>query len=1239
MVPSLSTSPRFSFMPLGLASSTDHNLLRYGALTGENVCTENLTPWRKLLPCKQTGLSMLLNPIKLYSSVFHSMSVHVMRVCKAGMHACAERARVELNLNMVSDVNLRYRTLDWSIHELFGRKLDSKCMVADSSAIIFERDRKSVSVDELGEQREHDGRIFIVYDISAMPSTSFPFNLIAKYKARLSLPVVRPRSLLRLHSYLGGTDQQSGRVISVIENKQSRDQRAIYTHVIPWFMRVYFHTIHLECSSIRGREMVSQRSVVHRRNFVPAKDRQRPFLIEWDITLPAESLCEFSFEFDKAFLKVSEFPPDANHGSYVPAAALTFIADGDHWHKNRSAFGGCRTTVCEELSGETPSRTVVMFGEALLVWLPVPDFSMPFNVICLVCTAMAMLFGPVHSLTTRMLIPLSADDKDLAPKPPLWRLVDFVRSKLAVLRGLLTKANKDGKQNDQAQIQMISNGVNEQEGDTNVEEVANISDDDFMPPKVLSDQQKWSFLMKPKSKNTSKHDIKPSKSDASIGCASTLESNGPSSSTSTNDAGESSLPSTKNPLSPEELQKQAKDVLRDIFGYEKYKTPIQKKAILGILRKKWDVFVCLPTGGGKSLCYQLPALVHSGVTIIFSPLIALIQDQVLACKARGIRCDSLNSKCTADERASIIEDLRSPCPQIRMLYITPESAATPNIQRLISSLSKRGLINYFVVDEAHCVTHWGHDFRPDYLKLGNLRSLAPEVRWIALTATANSRAQDDILKQLKLSNIRMYKASTFRANLYYDVVIKDQIQYAPEFVGSGIVYCRTREECEKMAARLTEEGVPAHAYHAGLSSKRHVALFIMKALSRTEKRPDDKKSSSVTVSSQFLDVNKRESHGQKVFVGSGIVYCRTREECEKMAARLTEEGVPAHAYHAGLSSKMRDSIQEKWMSNEVPVIAATISFGMGIDKADVRLVVHWTSSQNLAAYYQESGRAGRDGKRSYCRIYYSRDDRQLLNFLINQDINKTRNLAAYYQESGRAGRDGKRSYCRIYYSRDDRQLLNFLINQDINKTRAKKIDRKVIDEQIKAMQHGFEKMIEFCEKPGFIVEDNIAQFNADCWKTAISSGHRKRGRPDDEDGFLYEDGRRAQSERWDADECGDATTLLESEEKKRRTEIVAQEFARRRRRREMVRVAVYSALLANLMGETSDASLERGSASIEFDIFKSSKNSTTYQHKVSQKVAEIKKMTKENKKFVLPTGDDANPGAAFEGFKAATSLI
>uniref|UniRef100_F1KST6 ATP-dependent DNA helicase n=1 Tax=Ascaris suum TaxID=6253 RepID=F1KST6_ASCSU len=619
-------------------------------------------------------------------------------------------------------------------------------------------------------------------------------------------------------------------------------------------------------------------------------------------------------------------------------------------------------------------------------------------------------------------------------------------------------------------------------------------EEEFKPPKVLTDQEKWSFLMKPRVRTTVRKDesnsSEPNESvDELLSSAST--SSGPSSSTNMKNANDCSL-STRKPLTPEQLQEEAKNVLRNVFGYEKYKTSIQKKAIAGILRKRWDVFVCLPTGGGKSLCYQLPALVHSGVTVIFSPLIALIQDQVSACKARGIKCDSLNSKCTADERASIIEDLRAASPQIRMLYITPESAATPNIQRLISNLNKRGLLNYLVVDEAHCVTHWGHDFRPDYLKLGNLRSLAPEVRWIALTATANPKAQEDILKQLRLSNVRIFKASTFRANLHYDVILKDLIECVPE---------------------------------------RHLALFMMKALSRIEKKHNDTKDSTIVdVCSPSTSADKRESHGQRVFTGSGIVYCRTREECGKMAMRLTEEGVPACAYHAGLSNKVRDSVQEKWMKNEIPVLAATISFGMGIDKADVRVVVHWTASQNLAAYYQESGRAGRDGKRSFCRIYYSRDDRQLLNFLINQDIRKTR---------------------------------------------AKKIDKKLIDEQIKAAQHGFEKMIEFCEKPGCrhvafakyfgdedtrpcrvscdyckdpkACEDAIARFSEESWKTAISSGYRKRGHINDDDSFLYEGGKRAQNEHWDADDCGDATTLLETEEKKRRTEIVAQEFARRRR--------------------------------------------------------------------------------------------
>uniref|UniRef100_A0A915AS64 GPI transamidase component PIG-T n=1 Tax=Parascaris univalens TaxID=6257 RepID=A0A915AS64_PARUN len=463
MVPSLSSSPQFSFLPRGLAISTDHRFMRYGALSGENVCTENLTPWRKLLPCKETGLSMLLNPIKLYSSMFHSMSVHVIRVCKNGTPPCEERVRVELNLNMVSDVNLRYRTLDWSFIELFARKVDSKCVVADSSVIIFERDRKSLSIDGPSKHYEHDGRVFFVYDIGTMPSSSFPINLIAKYKSRLNLSIIRPQSLLSLQSYLGGSGQQSGRVISVIENRQSSGRRAVYTHIIPWFMRVYFHTMKYECSDHRG---ISQPGIVHRRNFVPAKDRQRPFLIEWDITVAANSFCEFSFDFDKAFLRVSEFPPDANHGSYVPAAVLTFIADDELWNRNRSAFGGYRTTALEELLGEVPSRTLTIFGEALLVLLPVPDFSMPFNVICLVCTAMAMLFGPVHSLTTRIMIPLSSRDKDLAPQPPIWRLISFMRSKTSALLQKLRSSSINREENvDESEEKVTSHHLNENEED------------------------------------------------------------------------------------------------------------------------------------------------------------------------------------------------------------------------------------------------------------------------------------------------------------------------------------------------------------------------------------------------------------------------------------------------------------------------------------------------------------------------------------------------------------------------------------------------------------------------------------------------------------------------------------------------------------------------------------------------------------------------------------------------------
>uniref|UniRef100_A0A915PJ21 ATP-dependent DNA helicase n=1 Tax=Setaria digitata TaxID=48799 RepID=A0A915PJ21_9BILA len=772
--------------------------------------------------------------------------------------------------------------------------------------------------------------------------------------------------------------------------------------------------------------------------------------------------------------------------------------------------------------------------------------------------------------------------------------------------------------------------------DSHILETITLDDkDDFKPPEVLQSQsEKWSFLMHPPLRKT-KNSIK--KSPQKRGTNQPASSGQPhklpvvvvtEENTLRKNSSVVGAPTSER-LNSTEIKEKADYLLSTVFGHKKYKTAIQKQAIYTIAKKKFDVFVSLPTGAGKSLCYQLPALLyHPGVTIVFSPLIALIQDQVLACKARGIKCDSLNSKTGSEDRKRIVEDLRSKRPEMQLLYITPESAATPNIQRMITSLFKRNLLNYFVVDEAHCVTHWGHDFRPDYLKLRNLRQLAPEISWVALTATANRNAQDDIVKQLRLDNVKMFKASTFRDNLYYDVIMKDLIPSAPE---------------------------------------RHLALFMMKALGYTQKpTPASKSSGKLKLaaniydklklkSSEDLNTSKSGESCAKSFNGSGIVYCRTREECERMATRLTEEGIPAYAYHAGLGNKLRDDIQDKWMRNVVPVIAATISFGMGIDKADVRSVVHWTCSQNLAAYYQESGRAGRDGKRSYCRIYYSRDDRQLLNFLVNQDIFKTK---------------------------------------------AKKVDQKIISEQVKAIQHGFEKMVEYCEKlqcrhvafGRYFGDDDLrpcakscdycknpkacdemlSRFNAEAWKDIGSSRSRKR-RFDDGEDFLYEGGRAGVKE-WNVNECGDGTNS-EDKEKQCRTETVQREFARRRKateanltvnsntvqkvptnllitepaaksvanltadRRETVRMGIYTALLANLYAEQRDADIEKASCNIEYDIYKSSKNNFTYQHKASQKIFEIKKMTKENKKYEIHPGDSGIDVTKAVEFQTASSLI
>ena len=351
----------------------------------------------------------------------------------------------------------------------------------------------------------------------------------------------------------------------------------------------------------------------------------------------------------------------------------------------------------------------------------------------------------------------------------------------------------------------------------------------------------------------------------------------------------------------------ARFILKDVFGYDDFR-PLQFEIINNILKRK-DALVVMPTGGGKSLCYQIPALIFEGLTIVISPLISLMKDQVEQMTQSGVAAAVLNSSLSAGDYRHNVQLVKQ--KKAKLLYLAPEGLLKNRMQELLSGIN----IECLAIDEAHCISQWGHDFRPEYRRLAEVRNIYTDAVCVALTATATPQVREDIKSSLQLNRGREFVASFNRQNLFISIIAKDNP------VNQTIQFIR-----------------------------------------------------------QFPDQ-------------SGIIYCYSRKQVADLNGVLEKGGFSVRPYHAGLSDLDRHRNQEAFIRDDVQIIVATIAFGMGIDKPNVRFVVHYDLPQNIESYYQEIGRAGRDGLRSHCLLLFSYADVQKVKYFIDQKAPREKRVA------------------------------------------------------------------------------------------------------------------------------------------------------------------------------------------------------------------------------------------------------